>query len=348
MARPRAHEPAGFALPASALALALAACGGESVGTSSVAGAPVPADAPCATEPGITTLLSDYAYAIALHGGDAYLATRKGILRTPAAGGVPTLLTPDAEVDALAVDAANAYYISSHDVGAPNAEGKVGSATALYSAPLAGGPPQILVDDAFALEVATDGAWVWWTGVGLEGLKVGSSSAPTRFPLAPADTVEAVAVGSDSLFLAVFTAATQGLGAGSIRRAEKDGSGVTTIVSGLVHPTAIALDEDSVYFNEEGSATGGIWRAGLDGSGKTRLAQVLTASLAVDAHAVYFATSDAIQKVPKTGGAVQTVAGGLKSPGTVVVGGGNVYWVDGTSVALSDPDPGYAVLTTCK
>ena len=121
-----------------------------------------------------------------------------------------------------------------------------------------------------------------------------------------------------------------------------------TIVSGLEHPTAIALDEDAVYFNEAGSASGGISRACLDGSGVTMVARVLTASLAVDEHAVYFATADAIQKVPKTGGAVQSVASGLKSPGTLALSGGNVYWVDGTSVAASDPHPDYAVLTTCK
>jgi hypothetical protein len=45
---------------------------------------------------------------------------------------------------------------------------------------------------------------------------------------------------------------------------------------------------------------------------------------------------------------VQTVVSGLKSPGTLALGGGNVYWVDGTSVALSDPNPGHAVMTACK
>jgi hypothetical protein len=326
------------------------ACGGgHSSGTSTVLGAPAPPDAPCATSPGITTLLKDYAYSIVLQSGNAYLATRQGLLRTPAAGGVPTSLSPNTEVDSLAIDTANAYYVAFHDVGGPNAQGKVSSTSALYSLPLSGGTPQILVDGAFALQIATDGVWVWWAGVGLQGLEVGAPGTPAKFPLEPGASVEAIAAGSDSLFLAVYAISSQGApGTGSIRRAKKDGSSVTTVVSGLDHPTAIALDGDAVYFNEEGGVSGGIFRAGLDGSGKAMVAPVVTASLAVDGHAVYFATSDSIQKVPKTGGSVQTVASGLKFPGTLALAGGNVYWVDGTSVARSDPHPGYAVLTTCK
>jgi hypothetical protein len=32
----------------------------------------------------------------------------------------------------------------------------------------------------------------------------------------------------------------------------------------------------------------------------------------------------------------------------VAVHAGNAYCVDGASVALSDPNPGYAVMTACK
>jgi hypothetical protein len=243
-------------------------------------------------------------------------------------------ISPDAEVDALAIDSMNAYYVS--------------TTTALYSAPLAGGTPQILVDGAFAMHIATDGSWLWWTGVGMQGMPLGQPAASVKFPLEPGASVEALVVGRDSLFLAVYAVASQGPGAGTIRRANKDGTGVATIVSGLQHPTAIALDEDAVYFNDAGSAPGVIARASLDGRSEATLAPLLTDSLAVDAHSVYFATANAIQKLPKTGGDVQTVVSGLKSPGTLALAGGNVYWVDGSSVALSDPNPGYAVMTACK
>ncbi len=332
----------------------LSACGPHSssvkagVDATSDAYALVPADGPCVTPAGVTTLLADYAYAIAIDGDKVYLATMAGVLRVPAAGGQSIALTANAEAYALAIDATNAYYVSDHASGPPNAEGKVSTTTALYAAPLAGGTPQILLDGEFAMHMATDGTWLWWAGGDLYGMALGRPAAPVAFPLEAGASVEALAVGRDSLFLAVYSIGTQGLGAGSIRRANKDGSGVATIVSGLGHPTAITVDDNAVYFNDADSPSGGIARAGLDGTGKTTIAQVLAGSLAVDAHSVYFASADAILKVPKTGGTVETVQNGLKSPGTLAVAPGNVYWVDGTSVARSDPNPGYAVMTACK
>jgi hypothetical protein len=309
----------------------------------------VPADTPCATPSGVTTLFPDYAYTIALHGGNAYLATIKGVLQVPIAGGPATALASGGEAFTLTLDAKDAYYVSSHPAGAANAEGKVSSTTALYQVPLAGGASQILVDGAWGTIMATDGTWLWWGGSQLQGVRLGQSTpVPIRFPLEAGALVEAIAVGSDSLFLAVYAITSGGPGVGSIRRAKKDGSSVTTIVAGLQHPTAVGLDDDAVYYNDDGSPSGIIGRADLDGSGQTTLVKVATQSLVVDAHAVYFVTADAIQRVPKTGGSVETIVDGLKTPGNLALDGGNVYWVDGTSVALSDPNPGYAVMTTCK
>jgi hypothetical protein len=348
--------------PGLALALGLVACSGRVSGTATGAGpagaatgsatpggAAVPPDGPCVTAPGVTTLLADYAYAMAFSGDIAYLATMTGVVRIARAGGAAVSLASGSEAYALVIDATNAYFMSAYAVGAPNAEGKVDSTTALYSVPLGGGAPQLLVDGAFSQQLATDGAQLWWISPGgLQGIALRGTPDPPPIQLGAGTIVEAMAVGADSLFLAVYAISSTGPGVGSIRRAAKDGSRIDTIVDGLGHPTAIALGEDAVYFNDANSAQNGVARADLDGSQRVTLAPVDARSIAVDAHAVYFDDGDSIQAVPKAGGAMRTVATGLKSPGTLAIAGGNVYWVDGTSVAVSDPNPRYAVMTACK
>jgi hypothetical protein len=328
---------------------ALAACTSCSSHTASPSGASVPADGACLTAGGTTTLAPTYAYALAFDESDVYAATPAGIVAFPLGGGSGTTIGPATEVDALAVANGSAYFVSSHPVGGPNAQGKTSSTTALYSMALASGSPQILVDNAFAMTVATDGTWLWWTGIGLNAMQL-PGGTPVAFPLAAGANVTALVVGDDSLFLGTQTLRKDYTHYGSIVRASKDGTSVTPIFDDLADgPISLAVDESSVYWVD----SNGVQSAALDGSGLTTLATTVASSIAVDAHAVYFtsnlgSTSDTVQKVDKSGGTPVLVAGGLKSPGFLALHGGNVYWVDGTSVAMSDPNPGYAVMTACK
>lgn len=318
--------------------------------SSGVEGAAVPADGPCVTGAGVTTITAGYAYALAFDDTGLYAATGQGVVRFPLGGGQGTPLTPSGETDALAVAGGSAYFIASHPVGTPDPQGKTPSTTALYAMTLPGGTPQVLKDGAFAMQIASDGARVWWTGSGLTGMPVAGGD-PAQLPLDPGTSVASFAVGNDGLYLAARTVRSDYTSAGSILRAAKDGSAVATVVGNLADvPYAVALDADTVYWTTDHA----IMSAGLDGSRVKTLLAVQASSLAVDAHAVYFTASSggpatgAVEKMPKDGGTPETIASGLKSPGEIALHGGNVYWVDGTSRALSDPDPGYAVMTACK
>jgi hypothetical protein len=218
---------------------------------------------------------------------------------------------------------------------------------------LPSGAPQILLDNVFGVPLATDGTWVWWAGVGLSGIRL-SDGTRAKFPLAWA-LVTGLVVGDGALFAALQEPVNGSPPFGRIVRMSKDGTTVTTLVDNLPGPPlAFAVDEDTLYWS---TFEGGITRADLDGSHVALLESTPASSIAVDAHAVYFTTSGAsgsyhaigsLQKVPKTGGTPETIASGLDSPGKIALHGGNVYWVDGTEVAASDPNPGYAVMTACK
>jgi hypothetical protein len=299
--------------------------------------------------------LPDFSHGLVVDDTNLYLATNTNIVRVPRAGGAAQTLATFSDTSLIAGDSAHVYFVAEHASGAgSNPPGKTQSTTALYALSLESGTPQVLVDDWYSTAIASDGTSVWAAKVGgVETIDVATAARKT-VALEPGATIEALAIGSDGAYLAVYALHADGSGVGSIRRAPKDGSAVQTIVPNLGHPTSIALDEDAVYFNDVGSGftpNASISRASLDGSGQTKIANVITTvsgAIAVDAHDVYFATADAIQKVAKTGGTPQAVASGLKTPGFVAVRGGNVYWVNATIVAGSDPNPGYAVMTACK
>jgi hypothetical protein len=273
-----------------------------------------------------------------------------GIVQFPLAGGNGTTLTASTEVDALAVANGSAYYVSNHPAGPPNVQGRTSTTTALYRKALPNGDTQILQDGAWGTHLATDGSWVWLAGALLKGFRLADGMQVT-VSLPASASVEDFAMGSDALYVALLHLRPDNTHYGSIVRVSNDGSVVSTIVDSLPNfPFKIALDESAVYWID----FTGIMRAGLDGSGVSQVFNLAASSLAVDAHAVYFTTNDsgltteAVLKVPKGQGTPQTVASGLKTPGTVALHGGNVYWVDGTSASGSDPNPGYAVMTACK
>jgi len=328
----------------------LLACTARSSDVPASGGGVVVADGPCIGGGGPTFLVPGIARGIAVDDGFVYTATNDGIVRAPRAGGAVEKLASSESPVALAADGTSLYFFGSHPAGAPDAEGKVMSGLALYALPLTGGTPHILVDGAYGQVLLSDGTDLYWSdAAGVQQLPLAGGAGDVS-TIERAATVEAMVLGRDAIFLAVYAIGIGGgPSAGTIRRMPRGGGAVTTIVAALEHPTSLALDADRLYFTDAGSFDGAAVRsARLDGSDLTTIAKVASSSVAVDAHAVYYTSGDGIVKVDKASGASSELVTGLRTPGNLVIRGGNLYWANATSVALSDPDPPYGIMTACK
>ena len=263
---------------------------------------------------------------------------------------VDTLVTTESPV-ALAADATSLYYFGHVAGTTADAQGKVASGgAALFALPLSGGTARVLVAGAYGRTMLSDGTTLYWDGFGAVNHVALAGGPATSTPLELGEVVEAMALGRDAVFLAVHRIGVGGAaGSGSIRRMPRGGGAVSTVVEGLVHPTALALDEDRVYVVDARTFDSTIIESTrLDGTDRKTLATAPATSLAVDAHAVYYATQTSIAKIDLASGSTSEVVGGLLAPGHVAVRGGNVYWANATIVALSAKDPPYAIMTACK
>lgn len=315
-------------------------------------GAAVSPDAACIGPSTATFLARGTARGLAVDEGFVYTASNAGVVRVPRAGGAVETLTAGESPVALAADDASLYVFSSHAVGAADPQGKVMSGLALFALPRAGGSARILVEGAYGTAMASDGNTLYWAAAsGVQRLAL-AGGASTTTSLGHA-RVEGLALGRDAVFLAVSElGASGGPAVGSVRHMAKAGGEVAMIVDGLDHVTSIALDEDRVYFTDAGSFDGSgatVRSARLDGSGVTTIANAVSSSVAVDAHAVYYTTESAIVKVDKASGSSTVVATGVRSPGNLTVRGGNLYWTNAAGgVAFSEVDPPYGIMTACK
>jgi DNA-binding beta-propeller fold protein YncE len=123
-------------------------------------------------------------------------------------------------------------------------------------------------------------------------------------------------------------------GGGDIRRANLDGSGMTTLVSGLVNPRGPTLDlvGGKMYWGDNGS--GDIRRANLDGSGQTILIRGLpgagTPALDLASGQMYWSddVSGEIRRANLDGTDQTTLVRGQNDPHAVVLDllGGKMYW----------------------
>ncbi len=342
-------------LPALALA-ALLTCAASCSSASSGPSAPsiVPADAPCVTPAGKTvTLATKGATGLVVDASAVYFTSLDGVHKVPLAGGDDVLLAPMDGPHGLAESGARLFTIAEHATGGPDAQGKVPSGTALYGVTKATGAAELLVEGAFGLTLAGSSDTVYWADAkGVHALPAAGGSETITAPSGVA-SIEAFGVGARDIFLAVYTLQSNGRGIGSIARLPRAGGAITTIVDDVGHPFAVAVDDDHVYFASDTSTTPirgefTVDRVGLDGSGRTSIAAEVTRDLAVDAHALYLAASDSIVRIDKTSHVRTTLATGLDTPAFVRVFGGNVVWINATSVAGSAPNPPYAVMTVCK
>lgn len=132
---------------------------------------------------------------------------------------------------------------------------------------------------------------------------------------------------------------------GTIRKAPLSGGQVTTLVSGLVLPTDIVVDDASVYWTDGPDANRRVMQAPLGGGIPVMLvAGGSPGPIAVRAGNLYWADykfpSGKVSSVPVGGGASTTIASGSFSPNAFATDAMNLYWTtnsdstDGTVVSV--------------
>jgi hypothetical protein len=122
-------------------------------------------------------------------------------------------------------------------------------------------------------------------------------------------------------------------GSGTVMRANLDGTGVTTLVSGRTnHLYGLAADASHIYWIEaDAVGNGTVMRANLDGTGMTTLASGQSApiGIAVDANYVYWANGDSTimrANLDGTGVSIWRNTGPGVIPQWVAVDANHVYW----------------------
>jgi sugar lactone lactonase YvrE len=132
-----------------------------------------------------------------------------------------------------------------------------------------------------------------------------------------------------------------------------DGHTLRRLATGLGSPTSLAVDADYAYLLISYPAPS-ITRVPLDGGSPASLAtSPVPTGLAIDSTTVYWTDEDvdggAVLGVPKAGGTVTTLAGGLPPPGPIAVQGSAVYWASsGSGGAACDAGCAPSVATVAK
>jgi hypothetical protein len=140
---------------------------------------------------------------------------------------------------------------------------------------------------------------------------------------------------------------------GSVKSVALQGRSVTTLASFQDSPWGIAIDQNNVYWTNEGRldqsyASPAVLSVPLSGGTPVTLAtgQSDYRGIAVDATHVYWVTAGTagnnytdgtVMRVPIAGGAPTTLATGQATPRAIAVDATNVYWTDeGTPPSYAD------------
>ena len=144
-----------------------------------------------------------------------------------------------------------------------------------------------------------------------------------------AEDVNGVVIAGDQL----YWTATTGSSAGTINRADLDGSGAAVLASIMSVPMGIAVDTagGKLYWT---NARGRVQSANLNGSGIRNLVQNLsdpTDLLLNNGHLYWVENGDTIRRANLSGQRViRDVASGLGVVGGIAIGNGKLYWTEQT------------------
>lgn len=119
--------------------------------------------------------------------------------------------------------------------------------------------------------------------------------------------------------------------AGTVSRVARAGGAVQVLAEGQNLVQSLALDQNNVYWLNNGFGTPSLQKLPLAGGEPVEIASTTDAnlaSLAIDATYAYWGGSGSIVKTPLAGGAEETLASGQLNNGALAIDSTNVYWLN--------------------
>jgi hypothetical protein len=348
-------------MPLIALAAFVAACSGATL-PERAPSAGVDGGAPACNAPTVETPLFDdntgeAVDGLFVFGGRVFFSLAYELFSVPLGGGPPTSITLGA---GLAIVGGTLYTVDNHPVGTPDSDGKQSSAPALYATPLTGispdtgasGGSSTLIQDNFVDgPTVTDGASLYVAnGASNQVLKITPpSTTPVTLTFDGTFSIRALAVDASYLYAAVGETTTLPGNGVIVRMPKSDAGGPTDRLLTLPgYPDNLLVDDRALYWIDQPAVgTFGntrVVRADLDGSNETPLVDdsnnVGSATqIALGPSDLYFTSDSLLARLPKAGGAIETIATDLSGAGLLQVSGADVVWVNNESRALSSTAP---------
>ncbi len=196
--------------------------------------------------------------------------------------------------------------------------------TILSKVPIGGGPVTDVRTDLDRIWMAAvDEEYVYTTEYELGVRRVKKSGGPTELVMRPMGTFTTLALSHDNIYVALT-------GENQIAMVAKAG-GQPTLLAGQTAPTSIAVDDQHVYWVNQGSeglAAGEVVRAQL---GDLTQTEVLASgldfpnALAVGAQHVFFASGSQVFRVSKAGGQAELVEDDFGPVKSMAAYGDTVY-----------------------
>ena len=227
--------------------------------------------------------------------------------------------------------------------------------TVLSKVPLHGGPVTDVRTDLNRIWMAAvDGEYIYTTEVEIGVRRVKKAGGPSELVMRPQGTFTTLAISRDHVYVALT-------GENQIAMAPKAG-GQPTLLAGQPAPTAIAVDDQYVYWVNQGSesqANGELVRAAL---GDLTQAEILLSglefpnALAIGAEHVFFASGSQVLRVSKAGGEAELVEDDFGPVKSMAAQGSTVYLAGhgglgraqaGTATHIGDSRQMLGIAVTC-